>query len=213
MKKELDEKLCRTYPALYRDRHGDKMRTLMCWGFDCEDGWYPLIDTVSILLTRHNSEIVAQQVKEKTGSLCFYHVPCSDYTNGVELMAEVVSETVCEICGAPGAVYYANHWLSTRCEAHAKPQHLAGEKEQFDAVPVFGLGLGWSRLVMLLQHQAKWDTEQNACPQASFQVTKVNGRLRIELTGGNAETQGMVDFIVHYAGLIDEQTGALNSPV
>jgi hypothetical protein len=51
MKKELDEKLCADYPELYSQRHGDMRETCMCWGFDCEDGWYDLIDTLSFLLS------------------------------------------------------------------------------------------------------------------------------------------------------------------
>ena len=51
MRKELDEKLVADYPELYRDRFGDMSKTLMCWGFDCGDGWYQIIDTLSYALT------------------------------------------------------------------------------------------------------------------------------------------------------------------
>ena len=44
MKTELDEKLCKTYPKLFRDRHGDMKKTCMVWGFECGDGWYNIID-------------------------------------------------------------------------------------------------------------------------------------------------------------------------
>ena len=40
MKQELDEALCRDFPNLFRDRHGNMMTTCMCWGFECGDGWY-----------------------------------------------------------------------------------------------------------------------------------------------------------------------------
>lgn len=52
MRKELDTKLVETYPDLYKNRHGDMRETLMCWGFDCRDGWYQIIDTLSYALTR-----------------------------------------------------------------------------------------------------------------------------------------------------------------
>lgn len=49
MKKELDEQLCKDFPLLYKDRRGDKMKTLMCWGFP-GSGWEPLIRELSVKL-------------------------------------------------------------------------------------------------------------------------------------------------------------------
>lgn len=47
MKKELDEEICKNFPALYRDRNASMTQTAMCWGFSCGDGWYNLIYTLS----------------------------------------------------------------------------------------------------------------------------------------------------------------------
>jgi hypothetical protein len=44
MRKELDDALCADYPEIFRDRRAPMNQTLMCWGFACGDGWYPLID-------------------------------------------------------------------------------------------------------------------------------------------------------------------------
>ena len=44
MKKELDEALCKDFPLIFRNRHTP--RTLMCWGFDCDNGWEPIIRTL-----------------------------------------------------------------------------------------------------------------------------------------------------------------------
>ena len=41
---ELDKKLVEKYPIIFQDRYGDMRSTAMCWGFECGDGWYPLID-------------------------------------------------------------------------------------------------------------------------------------------------------------------------
>ncbi len=55
MRKELDEKLCATYPLLFVDRYEDMTKTAMCWGFDCGDGWYPLINALcERLYARYN---------------------------------------------------------------------------------------------------------------------------------------------------------------
>lgn len=44
MNTELDKKLVEKYPLIFKDRYGDMKETAMCWGFECGDGWYDLID-------------------------------------------------------------------------------------------------------------------------------------------------------------------------
>jgi hypothetical protein len=44
MKKELDNKLCETYPKIFRNRNASMQESCMHWGFECGDGWYNLID-------------------------------------------------------------------------------------------------------------------------------------------------------------------------
>ena len=51
MRKELDEALCAKYPLVFRDRHAPMQATAMCWGFDCGDGWYTIIDVLCGMLT------------------------------------------------------------------------------------------------------------------------------------------------------------------
>ena len=46
MTEELDNKLCQKYPKIFADRNGNMMTTAMCWGFDCGDGWYNIIDSL-----------------------------------------------------------------------------------------------------------------------------------------------------------------------
>ena len=50
MKKELDEELCRKYPLIFADRNKPMTETAMCWGFDCGDGWYTIIDVLCGML-------------------------------------------------------------------------------------------------------------------------------------------------------------------
>jgi hypothetical protein len=51
MRKELDEALCAKYPLVFKDRNENMMHTAMCWGFECGDGWYNIIDILCGLLT------------------------------------------------------------------------------------------------------------------------------------------------------------------
>ena len=46
MRKELDEALVAKYPKIFVDRYGNMQQTAMCWGFECGDGWYNIIDTL-----------------------------------------------------------------------------------------------------------------------------------------------------------------------
>jgi hypothetical protein len=208
MNSELDKRLCQRYPGLYRGRHNPTERTLMGRGFECGDGWYTLIEVISDLLTAHNPETCAIQIKEKFGGLRFYHTSGDDYTLGVEMTAGTLSSSICEICGAPGFLNDEDGWRSTRCDAHARENrdtdHLDVDKS---CVADLGLGDAWSRLVVILQASAEWHTEKNGMPEAKFQMAKENSRLRIQWTGGNRVTGGIVDLIAHYANRIDEHTG------
>jgi len=51
MKRELDEALCARYPLIFKDRNADMRTTAMCWGLECGDGWYNIIDVLCGLLT------------------------------------------------------------------------------------------------------------------------------------------------------------------
>lgn len=50
MNKHYDRYLTKKYAPLYRDRYGDMRTTAMCWGFDVGDGWFNIINTLSLLL-------------------------------------------------------------------------------------------------------------------------------------------------------------------
>ena len=184
MKKELDEALCAKYPEIFRNRHSDMRTTAMCWGFDCGDGWYNIIDSACAMIQNHvdnhnghikflkkwNEEIqlahagdwsflyekwksestrawleenleeekkkylidlreipgpfpqvVATQVKEKYGTLRFYYEGGDDYVDGVVALAEYISGSTCETCGAPGKIR-GSGWVRTLCDRHAKEE-------------------------------------------------------------------------------------------
>ena len=53
MNENLDKKLCERYPKIFRDRHGDMKETLMCWGFECGDGWYNIINQLCSNIQHH----------------------------------------------------------------------------------------------------------------------------------------------------------------
>jgi hypothetical protein len=53
MKQELDDMLCKKYPLILADRNKDPTVTLMCWGFECSDGWYTILDALMDNIQHH----------------------------------------------------------------------------------------------------------------------------------------------------------------
>lgn len=53
MSPSLDKYLCEKYPAIFADRNKPMTETCMCWGMECEDGWFHLIDTLCESIQEH----------------------------------------------------------------------------------------------------------------------------------------------------------------
>jgi len=138
MRKELDEALCAKYSEIFKACNGDMRATAMCWGFECGDGWYNIIDGLCTTIQnreynnkRNNIQIapvVATQVKEKYGTLRFYYSGGDDYIDGAVSMAEYMSEVTCEKCGAPGKLQ-SYGWAYTACDEHTRDEDKLDESE------------------------------------------------------------------------------------
>jgi hypothetical protein len=118
MKKELQDKLYKKYPKLYRQNTLSMQETCMCWGICCGDGWYDLIDKLSAKLEAYGF-VEAAQVKEKFGGLRFYVDGCdSDSFDEIHKHireAEELSYKTCERCGQPGETK-GGGWVRTLCD-------------------------------------------------------------------------------------------------
>lgn len=53
MRDELDKQLVEKYPKIFKNRYGDMKETLMCFGFECGDGWYQIIDSLCANIQSH----------------------------------------------------------------------------------------------------------------------------------------------------------------
>lgn len=53
MNDDLDRRLVEKYPKLYAQRNRNMRETAMCWGFECGDGWYDIIDALSANIQAH----------------------------------------------------------------------------------------------------------------------------------------------------------------
>ena len=127
MKQELDKLLCERYPKMMVNRNLPMQETCMCWGFECGNGWFNILDQLMGNIQHHidwknkKEEVVAQvtldQVKEKFGTLRFYYTGGDDYIDGMVTMAESMSGVTCQECGNPGTQTQGG-WIKTVCEAH-----------------------------------------------------------------------------------------------
>jgi len=129
MKAELQKKLFDKYPKIFVQKDLPMIQTCMCWGIDCGDGWYWLIDNLCDAIQRHCDsrnkgvrirnkvrtkgeeeylkgtdpeeewQVEATQVKEKFGGLRFYINSGDDEIYGMISFAEHLSYKICEYCG------------------------------------------------------------------------------------------------------------------
>jgi hypothetical protein len=53
MKLELDKLLCEKYPKMMVNRNKPMMETCMCWGFECGDGWFNILDQLMGNIQHH----------------------------------------------------------------------------------------------------------------------------------------------------------------
>lgn len=120
MHERLEAILCSRYPKIFSTHDNN---SIWMFGFECSDGWYRLIEATCTLIQQHTDKmggepVVASQLKEKFGGLRFYYRGGDSYTAVVVELAELLSEHICEICGAPGRTKESKGWLRTRCSAH-----------------------------------------------------------------------------------------------
>ena len=79
------------------------------------DGWTGIVESMCAAISRRSSTVRFDQIKEKWGTLRVYYSGGDDYVAGVVRMAEEVSATVCESCGAAGEPRKGG-WIKTLCD-------------------------------------------------------------------------------------------------
>lgn len=109
MNKENTERLYSDFDHLFRDRNKPEKESLMCWGFTCGDGWFPLVYAIARMITEYvkahpEAECAAFQVKEKFGGLRFYIRGGDDTLHRMIWEEAQKSFAICETCSAPAIV-------------------------------------------------------------------------------------------------------------
>ena len=122
MNKELEEQLYLKYPKIFADKDKSMQESCMYWGLECGAGWYDLIDklceNIQNYLDSHIDlpQVVATQVKEKFGFLCFYIDGGDDTIYQFISEASHISSTICEECGSMEEVTNTKGWIKYLCK-------------------------------------------------------------------------------------------------
>ena len=97
---------------------------LLALGWECEKGWYPLIqELIDKLNLVAGDEIYVTQIKEKFGRPCFYYQGnYSDSSYRLIEYYESLSEHICEKCGEfyTSRLRVKNYWYKTICDKCAE---------------------------------------------------------------------------------------------
>ena len=135
MNKTLDNFLSENYPRIFIERSLSPKESCMGRGFECGNGWFPLIDLlchkIQSYIDSHNRyqkneppipQVVFLQVKEKFGGLRIYHLGGDAYCQGLIDMMGTMSYCFCEICGDAGCrnVGHTSGWIQSVCVDCAK---------------------------------------------------------------------------------------------
>ena len=95
MKQELQNTLFEAYPKIFARRYMPNTVSGMCYGIQCPDHWFDLIDTLCAAIQKYSDEnciiCEANQVKTKFGILRFYVTYSDPYIKGLLAMAEMMS--------------------------------------------------------------------------------------------------------------------------
>jgi len=115
------KKIFKKYPKIFYEKDMPMDKTCMCWGLECGDGWYNLIDNLCFNLQYISdvtgNQIVATQVKEKYGTLSFYTNGVSDMADDIIEAYSQISASICERCGSSDNVKRTKgYWIKYLCK-------------------------------------------------------------------------------------------------
>lgn len=90
--------------------------------FECMNGWFDLIAANLQLVERYAElerlKVEITQVKQKFGQLRVYHRGGDRVVDRLLDIAELVSASTCEVCGAEANVVEQQGWLRSCCHLH-----------------------------------------------------------------------------------------------
>jgi hypothetical protein len=122
MNEILEKNLLKKYPKILKDMYGPMDKTCMHFGIECGAGWYYLLDNLMHSIQQwidfqKVDQVVAEQIKEKFGTLRFYYSGGDERIAGMVELAELMSGRICENCGSMDEKVGRTQqgWMQTLC--------------------------------------------------------------------------------------------------
>ncbi|MEY3788087.1 MAG: hypothetical protein RIQ94_745 [Pseudomonadota bacterium] len=201
-----EQYLLNKYPSIYQ----------LNSKIECKSGWFALIDVFSEKLVFHSKKAYVTVAKESYGHLSLevegYLPEDYYYIFGLTNMAYSLSELICEQCGSRGLLFNCPGIIQPRCDIHGGLPLNLSRPEIAPNLPfsLGNIGVAWSEMISNFYLQILMHIRENQMPMVSIKkIKKKNNKLVIEFVGGDETTLGMVDLLVAYTYLTDENTGDL----
>jgi hypothetical protein len=125
------------YPYLFANK--DNSQSPMCYGIECNLGWYNLLNSLCWRINKHKQQMIDRftylikndpeklktepdypdvkfdQIKQKFGVLRVYYSGGDEYIRGAVSVIEDCSSTICEQCGNSGSIRKGG-WSVVLCD-------------------------------------------------------------------------------------------------
>jgi len=86
MKQKLDKLLCEKYPKMMVNRNKSMMETCMCWGFECGDGWFNILDQLMGNIQHH----IDWKEKQRKGAMDYNYMAAQAKAGNFDLFEETM---------------------------------------------------------------------------------------------------------------------------
>lgn len=133
MKAELEKQIIDIAPHMFIYKGSDNpQQSLICFGFQCDDGWFNLIKELveKLKIIDIDKEIRVFQIKSKYAGLRFYIDHGINKIQNLISEYEIKSESVCEECGKDSKVRNSGYWLYTLCDKCWDDKKLIEEENE-----------------------------------------------------------------------------------
>jgi len=213
MNDEFKNLLFKNFPSLYKEQTDQKLFQPI--EFECQNGWFSLIETVSETVVNKSSIVKVTKVYKNQGRLKFDITCCPsrdrDFISGVIKMAQVLSGISCEICSLQGEMFNENA-ITSRCVIHGGTRLILLKRKRYIELPFNTKGIGkmWREMLVKLFLQLQAMKIDKEIPEPVITGIEIKeGKLNVEYMGGNEMTNGMVTLFLSYAEKIDAETGEI----
>ena len=86
MKQELDKSLCEKYPKMMVNRNKNMQETCMCWGFECGDGWFNILNQLMSQIQHH----IDWKEKQRAGAIKYNEMAAQAKAGNFDLFEETM---------------------------------------------------------------------------------------------------------------------------